>query len=230
MYSGMFMVKSIKATKARRKCLAKFLYYFKKGYKDPLYIEWERQYKLNAHLAFKDVLGENSFKNLFEDKKYKDIAAAAVRIESKTNLLFSFEKMALRDAVKSVAGSKIFAAGLYDYLYGNATQKIRFENFVECVRALPRKQTRVLTWPLVTVFGFIGNPKEHIFLKPRVTKIAAEKYNFEFSYASAPNWDTYSNLLDFADQVKKDTLHLSPHDYIDLQSFIWVMGSEEYPD
>ena len=96
--------------------------------------------------------------------------------------------------------------------------------------SLPRKQTRVLTWPLVTVFGFLGNPDEHIFLKPRVTQIAAAKYGFDFQYKSKPNWATYKNMLGFAEQVRSDTNDLKPRDYIDLQSFIWVMGSDEYPD
>jgi hypothetical protein len=44
--------------------------------------------------------------------KFAEIAAHAVRIESRTNLLFSFEKIALRDAVKSAEGARSFAEGL----------------------------------------------------------------------------------------------------------------------
>ncbi|HMD00212.1 MAG TPA: hypothetical protein VKH37_08655, partial [Ferruginibacter sp.] len=106
----------------------------------------------------------------------------------------------------------------------------RFEKFVSVVASLPRKQTRVLTWPLVTVFGFIGNPSEHIFLKPRVTQIAAAKYKFDFDYRSKPNWETYLSLLNFANEIRNDSKDYHPRDYIDLQSFIWVIGSEEYPD
>ena len=56
--------------------------------------------------------------SLIEEKKFEEIAAAAIRIESRTNLLFSFEKMALRDAVRSPAGAKAFALALFDFLYG----------------------------------------------------------------------------------------------------------------
>jgi hypothetical protein len=154
----------------------------------------------------------------------------AVRIESRTNLLFSFEKMALRDAVKTTEGAKAFAIGLFDYIYGTDPLRTRFERFVEVVASLPRKQTRVLTWPLTTVFGFTANPTEHIFLKPRVTQIAAEKYGYDFFYKSRPNWEGYKSLLDFAAEIKKDLADLKPKDMIDLQSFIWVMGSDEYPD
>ena len=65
---------------------------------------------------------------------------------------------------------------------------------VEAVEKLPRKQTRVLTWPLVTVFP----------------------------------WETYTGLLDFAETVRRDNVDLQLRDLMDLQSFIWVLGSDEY--
>jgi hypothetical protein len=97
------------------------------------------------------------------------------------------------------------------------------------VGSLPRRQTRVLTWPVVTVFGFIALPEKHFFLKPMVTKTAAEKYDYPFDYVSKPNWHTYSSVLGFAETVRRDVADLKPRDMIDLQSFIWVMGSDEYP-
>jgi hypothetical protein len=216
--------------KARKRCLKKFLYYFKSGYRDAKYLDWERGYKFNAHLEFQKVLHKQAYEEALTKYQYEAIAHQVIKIESKTNLLFSFEKMALRDAVKSYSGAKHFAVGLYDYVYGSDSLKNRFEKFVEVIGALPRKQTRVLTWPLVTVFGFIANPEEHIFFKPRVTQAAAEKYKFEFNYHSKPQWITYNQLLHFAEQVRVDTKDYYPRDYIDLQSFIWVIGSEEYPD
>jgi hypothetical protein len=216
--------------KARLRCRKKFLHYFRKGFSDPTYISWERQYKLDAHFQFQQELNKTAFERLLLSRKYNDIALAAVRIESRTNLLFSFEKMALRDAVKPASGARAFAMGLYEYVYGKGRLEARFHDFSEVLAGLPRKQTRVHTWPLQTVFGFIGNPQEHIFLKPRVTQVAAKKYGYDFLYRSRPNWETYKSLLDFAGQVQKDNEDLGPKDYIDLQSFIWVMGSDEYPD
>ena len=104
----------------------------------------------------------------------------------------------------------------------------KFETWCEVVGSLPRKQTRVLTWPLVTVFGFIAAPDRHIFLKPNVTRIAAREYEFDFDYRSKANWDTYTSLLEFAETVRRDTRDLKKKDMIDLQSFIWVQGSDEY--
>lgn len=213
----------------RAKCRKKFLYYFPKGFTDQKYIDWERDYKWQAHLEWEEKLNRTEYERLLQARRYSEIAMRAVRIETRTNLLFSFEKMALRDAVKSAAGAKAFALGLYDYVYGSEPLQARFENFTKTLSSLPRKQTRVLTWPLQTVFGFIANPKEHIFVKPRVTKEAAQHYNYPFLYESRPNWETYRSMLDFAKQVRKDNPDLKPRDYIDLQSFIWVLGSDEYP-
>ena len=91
-------------------------------------------------------------------------------IEARTNLLFSFEKMALRNAVKSAGGARAFAQGLYEFLHGSADMETRFDRWCDVVAGLPRRQTRVLTWPVVTVVGFIVQPQAHIFLKPTVTR------------------------------------------------------------
>jgi hypothetical protein len=160
--------------------------------------------------------------------EYQEIARQAVSIESRTNLLFSFEKMALRDAVSSGGGARTFSEGLHEFLHGRGSEERRFARWVASVETLPRRQTRVLTWPLVTVFGFIAQPERHMFLKPNVTRRAARAYGFDFEYESKPNWLTYACLLAFAEQVRRDQRSLKPRDMIDLQSFIWVQGSEEY--
>ncbi len=216
--------------RARLRARKKFIFYFPKGFKDQLYKEWERNYKWTAHVQWMEQLNPTEFSRLLSLGQYAEIASRAVRIETKTNLLFSFEKMALRDAVRTPSSAKAFAIGLYNYIYGKESLKERFDAFIEVVAALPRKQTRVLTWPLLTVFGFIANPEEFIFLKPKVTRTAAEKYAFDFHYQSKPNWETYESLLGFAEQIRADLREWKPRDLIDIQSFIWVQGSDEYPD
>jgi hypothetical protein len=86
----------------------------------------------------------------------------------------------------------------------------------------------VLTWPLVTVFGFIAQPKVHVFLKPNTIRAAARAYGYDLPYRPRPNWDTYAALLDFAALVRRDLADLAPRDMIDIQSFLWVQGSDEY--
>jgi hypothetical protein len=106
----------------------------------------------------------------------------------------------------------------------------RFARWCAVVAGLPRRQTRVLTWPVLTIFGFIAQPGTHFFLKPTVTRLAAERYGVAFDYRSRPNWDSYRSLLTLARTVKRDLAGLRPRDMIDIQSFLWVQGSDEYPD
>jgi hypothetical protein len=211
-------------------CRRKFLRFFPGGFRDETYADWERDYKWQAHQRWRELLDERTFRQLIAAEEHGEVARRAVGIEARTNLLFSFEKMALRDAVKSEAGAQAFAEGLHAFLHGRGDLRARFERWVDVVGGLPRRQTRVLTWPLVTVFGFIAQPDTHIFLKPNVTRAAARAYGIDFAYRSQPNWDTYRSLLDFAEQVRRDQKDLKPRDMIDLQSFIWVQGSEEYDE
>lgn len=212
------------------RCRRKFLRFFPEGFDDETYLEWERDYKWQTHQRWQQALGKRDLLALLRRNEYREVASRAVRVEqqSRHSMIFSFEKMALRDAIKGKAGAKAFAEGLYDLLHGSRSLESRFTQWVEVVAGLPRKQTRVLTWPLVSVFGFIAQPGVHVFLKPVVTRAAARAYGFDFQYASRPNWNTYASLLEFAAQVRRDQQKLKPRDMIDVQSFIWVQGSDEY--
>ena len=212
------------------RCRRKFLRLFPGGFRDGTYLDWERDYKWETHERWEEALGEPEFRRLLRGGEFAEIAARAVRTEqrSRHSMIFSFEKMALRDAIKSEAGARQFAEGLFDFLHGSGSMEQRFGRWVDAVGALPRRQTRVLTWPLVTVFGFIAQPDTHIFLKPNTTREAAREYGFDFRYSSRPSWDTYASLLDFAATIRRDLRDLRPRDMIDLQSFMWVQGSDEY--
>ena len=211
-------------------CRRKFLEIFPDGFHDETYLDWERDYKWEAHRLWLERIGDKrAFRAKLDEGRHEDVAAAAVRIESGRALLFSFEKMALRDAVvRSHKGAVMFADGLFDWLHGPGGERERFERWLDVVRELPRKQTRVATWPVITVFGMIARPKVHCYLKPLTTKRAAEAYGFDFTYSSRPSWSTYASLLELCRTVRRDQADLRPRDQIDIQSFLWVQGSDEY--
>ena len=225
-------MKSKKLSPGASSCRRKFLRFFLGGFRDETYLSWEREYKVETHMRWQQVLSRAEFRRLLRQRAFGEIAARAMRVEQKSrhSMIFSFEKMALRDAVKSEAGAGAFAEGLYQFLHGSGRLERRFERWVKVVSDLPRKQTRVLTWPLVTVFGFIAQPELHMFLKPTVTRIAAREYGFDFRYHSKPSWETYASLLEFAEVVRRDQRDLGARDMIDIQSFVWVQGSDEYSE
>jgi hypothetical protein len=89
----------------------------------------ERDYKSAAHVRWQDTLSEPTFRHLLEQRQFSEIASLAAAIEARTNLLFSFEKMALRDAVRSPAGSRAFATALYQFLHGTEPLDTRFSGW-----------------------------------------------------------------------------------------------------
>ena len=174
---------------------AKFLHYFPKGFRDPLYEDWERGYKWAANERWTETLDQASFRELLRAGKHREVAAQAVAIEARTNLLFSFEKMALRDGSSRLRSTDLCSRSLrfpsWHTRHGGAIYR-----WCAAVAGLPRRQTRVLTWPVVTVFGFIAAPASHIFLKPTVTRRAAEALGVPFEYRSRPSWGPMRNCCE----------------------------------
>ena len=215
---------STAAVRARKK----FRRFFPAGFQDETYLEWERGYKWRAHEQWQESLGPGAYEALLRADRFAEIAARAVRIESRTNLLFSFEKMALRDAVRPPRGARVFAEALYALLYESDGGAGAFDRWVAAIASLPRRQTRVLTWPLATVFGFIAQPDRHFFLKPMVTRKAVRVLGLDLPYHARPSGELYARLLALARGVRRELRDLGPRDMIDVQSFLWVLGSDEY--
>jgi hypothetical protein len=227
---GLHTARASGRTAAAERCRRKFLRHFKRGFEDPKYLDWERDYKVAVHEQWMEALSRPRLDRFIEEGRFLEAASLAAKIEQRSRhpMLFSFEKMALRDAIRNEDGAKQFVLGLRQFLHSPAPHKVRFLEFGRVLDGLPRRQTRVHTWPLHTVFGFIAKPKHDIFVKPMVVKAAAEAYEFDLDYASRPNWTTYSSVLRFAEELRRDVEDLGPRDLIDLQSFIWVLGSSEY--
>jgi hypothetical protein len=206
----------------------RFLKFFPKGFKDQTYTEWERNYKWGAHELWNENLNEKDFKVLLRKREYLEIAKKALQVESRTTFLFSFEKMALRDAVSTRDGASIFAEGIYELLHGKGPLKERFVQWIMAVAELPRKKSRVLSWPVLTLFPYLAQPSKYMIMKPNAMRFAAKELGYDLEYSSKPNWNCYSDLVRLADLVGEGIADLKPRDYHDLQTFLWVIGSPEY--
>src|SRR4051812_6021739 len=92
------------------RCRRKFTGYFPRGFRDPDYLELERSYKVETHARWLNELARPEFRRLLHAGEYAEIARRAVRVEqrSRHSMIFSFEKMALRDAVRSPEGARAF--------------------------------------------------------------------------------------------------------------------------
>ena len=60
------------------------------------------------------------------------------------------------------------------------------------------------------------------------TKEVARVLKLPFPYVSRPNGRTYGEYLILAKHVRAGIADLRPRDMIDVQSILWVQGSDEY--
>lgn len=213
------------------RCRQKFELYYPEGFVDDAYLIAERAAKERAHQAWRVQLGPGDFRKLLARGAYRQIADTALRLEAQAGLLFPFEKMALREALRSAAGARLFAHELYPFLYERGGMERRFGDWAQAVAELPAPRGRLLSWPVLTAFGFLARPDRHLLLKPRVTQTAARAYGFDLRYDSRPQWTVYESLLTFAAIIRRD-LDRHPgfqaRDMLDVQAFIWVQGAAEY--
>lgn len=86
------------------------------------------------------------------------------------------------------------------------------------------------SWPMLTYLPSLWKPDEHIFLKPMATIDFAQRvgHRFKHDYAAEAVPAVYESLLDLYRQTRAALEPRGPPeglDGIDVQSFIWVVGS-----
>src|SRR3954465_15945164 len=92
--------------------------------------------ELAAHERWDAQLGRGELRALINAGEFAEVGRRATSIESRAHLLFSFEKMALRDAVKPPEGARAFAEGLWEFLHGRGSDASRSAAWVECLAGL----------------------------------------------------------------------------------------------
>jgi hypothetical protein len=198
---------------------AKFLHEFPKGFYGQDYLDRERDYKAQARELLADLLGAEPFGSLVESQQYEEICTRARKVMNATNLIFPNEKMALTDALKIEDHRKPFSRHLYDLLHGPDELSDRFKRFAACLDDL-----KAAKWTTATYFLFLGDPDQHMFVKPTIIQNAAAVCAFEVIYSPALNWSTYRDVLRLSDYLKNALDDLRPRDMIDVQSFIWCIA------
>ncbi|OIN98558.1 MAG: hypothetical protein AUJ49_13155 [Desulfovibrionaceae bacterium CG1_02_65_16] len=190
------------------------------GFDDPKYLEQERDYKVAAATQMAELCSKQALSDLLGREDYAGVCDRAKRIVSKANLIFPNEKMALNDALKRGASEqRLFATRLFELLYGEGAFAVRFEAFTAALEELG-----ALKWTTATYFPFLAQPERYPFVKPSYVQEAAKAYAFDLGYTPHPNWHSYARVMTFVRYVA-DALErrggLIPHDFIDVQGFIW---------
>jgi hypothetical protein len=209
-----------------------FLGIFPQGFYDPAFIgdskkNGERFYKWAAHEYYLARLGGGRFRELLNN----DLATLVQEVDrcvGKVNLLHMTEAAAFRDALCDEQAARAFFVTLGNLLEAEEISEAVLAPYFETVCALPAHRGPVAKWTVATIIPFLAQPHRHMFLKPEITKKAADSLGFELNYRPEPNWLTYKCLLRMAEIYGEKLAGLKPRDLIDVHSFFYVVCGDGY--
>jgi hypothetical protein len=217
--------------------IRRFLEIFPGGFADPNYLGsntlaradvGERNYKWEAHVRYVEALGNGKAEVLLSTGNIEELTQRALMVTTKQmNLLSPFEAMAFRDGLMGSRNAAVgFFAALCPFIEATAPREDLFASLVDALEALPveRGKARVATWPVVTLLPFLARPDRFMFLKPEPTSECAARMRFDLQYTSELRWLTYKKLMHLGSQLLERLRPLGARDYIDVQSFIWVIA------
>ncbi len=191
---------------------------FAEGFHDDRYLKQERSYKWAAKEKLDDTV---PLEAALTDSGF---AASAMRVFQATNLLSPFELMRVRDVLTGplgnsfVEGAAAFATGELEAGLTRMSRVLRTHDAAK--------------WTVVTYLPFLWKPETHMFLKPEVTRMFADRVGHEFTlrYRASLDVGVYECLLDLARRTGDAIVELQPRDHVDVQSFVWVAGAYPAPE
>jgi hypothetical protein len=184
----------------------------------------ERNYKWNAHVEFVKSLGNGQGEHLLKCGAVEELCTRT-RHALNINLLHLQERLAFRDGLDGSALTVPFFEAFFQLWNSSAVDRPSFEAYIEAMCLLPHDDDRrLVTWPTATLLLFLADPSRFMFLKPEVTKQAADGLAFDLLYDPAPTWHTYEKLLTMSAILMERLRPLGAIDWIDVQSFIWVIA------
>jgi hypothetical protein len=209
---------------------------FPRGFHDPDYLgaenirkkTGERNYKWEAHERYVEALGTGQGEQLLATGKLDELAERACMVVSKDlNLLSPFESMAFRDGLSgNAAAAERFFRALFEFISAEIPREDLFEPLADALLSLPVEEgkARAATWPVLTILPFLAQPDRFMFLKPEPTKECADRMRFNLQYRADLPWVTFHKLMEMSDDLLDRLRPLGARDYIDVQSFIWVIA------
>ncbi len=190
----------------------RFLKIFNKGFRSPAYLGHERNYKI---IARQKLLEAAPLQRAREDK---GLGGAVLSVFRATNLLSPFEKTWLQDALRGSDAD--------DFIQAAARFTLGETDIGLSQMKAALSKSGADKWTAVTYLPFLWDPRNHMFLKPEVTREFSERVGHGFAdvYEADLKPEVYQSLLDLAAETEAQIVDLEPRDRIDVQSFIWVVG------
>lgn len=199
--------------------ISRFLEFMPGGLRGERNESEERDYKLAASQALNSVLPLEAALEATEAD-----AAELRKARVWLNILSPYELMHMKTVLEKPEGP-VFLRAAAKFASGHHAEGAQgMENAL--------KKYGSQSWPKATYFGYLWRPAGNMFCKPEVTKDFAQRIGHEFLHVYEPEISerVYSSLMDLADHTLSATRSLGAEDYIDVQSFIYVVGGYKEQD
>jgi hypothetical protein len=198
-----------------------FLQQFPAGFSDPGYLD-HRNYRRSARVRFQKMLGVDTIRALLQAGHVQEIVKQAWAVLQFINLISMYEKTALKDALSDDTSARAFFRTLLAVLEEEPLTGPTFVAYLDVLCTLPTEEHHLASWPVATLFLYLNCPERFMFLKPQVTKNAADSLGFDLKYNPTPNWETYDALQRMG-SIYLDLLRpMGARDFVDVQSFIYI--------
>ncbi|MFL6843588.1 MAG: hypothetical protein ACJ8ER_01760 [Allosphingosinicella sp.] len=193
--------------------IARFLEFMPGGLRGDRSVSQEREYKLDASRALNSILA------LEDALEATEMDARAVRRAPVwLNILSPYESMHIKQVLENPEGPAFLRSAAR---FASADYAAGAQGMENALRKYGRQ-----SWPKATYLGYLWRPADNMFCKPAVTQDFAQRIGHEFHHVYSPEITerVYRSLMDLADQTLAATRTLGAEDYIDVQSFIYVVG------
>lgn len=196
--------------------IARFRSFFPDGLGDRVFRKNERSYKEEAGRKLAAVA------TLDQARHASPADAMSIRKAFNTNVLSRFELARLHALLGSEQGPA-FVRSAARFTDGDSGAGLA--GMVAAIAPHGRH-----SWPMLTYLPSLWRPEKHIFLKPMATLDYAQRigHRFQYDYTAEADLSVYESLLDLFAMTRAALAPIAPAagmDGIDVQSFIWVVGS-----
>lgn len=193
--------------------ITRFLEFMPGGLRGERSVSEEREYKLAASRALNGLLPLEAALHAT-----KADAEAVRKAHVWLNILSPYETMHIKEVLENVEGPQFLRAAAQ---FASGEYAAGAQGMENALKKYGRQ-----SWPKATYFGYLWRPLENMFCKPTVTLDFAQRIGHEFQhlYEPAISEKVYLSLLDLAERTVLAIRPLGAEDYIDVQSFIYVLG------
>lgn len=177
----------------------------------------EIEYKHTASKKLHIHIGKTILAGLIAKGDYETAKMEIKRTFQGNNLFNQFDPIPLLNAPPEKLAKR-----LYDLLYGEQPFAIRFNAWVDLLKASGGKTT---VWPTATFYLALSDPEKYIYVKPTPFN------DFLTGVKSGLKWEPETNLSFYTELLKLGKMllqepeiqELGAENLMDIQSFIWVL-------